>query len=57
MAENKEIMSLEIELLKMMLKPGYLYGVGEDGDIYCVKIAKLPQEGDYIHMTWSVKNE
>lgn len=32
---NKDSFKLSYELLKLMLKPGYVYGVGEDGEIYC----------------------
>ena len=43
--ESKETMeNIAIEFLKSMLKPGYLYGIGPDGELYCVE-AKIPKPG------------
>ena len=36
-----------LELLKAVLKPGYLYGVGKDGELYCVG-AEIPEPGKTI---------
>ena len=42
--------SLEIELLKAILKPGYLYAVSEDKErLYCIP-ADLPKPGETIVM-------
>ena len=40
---------LTIELMKAVLKPGYLYGVGEDGELYCIE-AKMPKPGETMIM-------
>ena len=40
---------LAIMLLKSMLKPGYLYGKAEDGEIYCIE-AKMPKPGETMIM-------
>jgi len=37
MNESKNSFDAMYELLKMILKPGYLYGIGEDGEVYCVE--------------------
>ena len=43
--ESKETMENNaIEFLKSMLKPGYLYGIGPDGELYCVE-AEIPKPG------------
>ena len=43
--ESKETMeNIAIEFLKSMLKPGYLYGIGPDGGLYCVE-AEIPKPG------------
>ena len=43
--ESKETMAnIAIEFLKSMLKPGYLYGIGPDGELYCVE-DKIPKTG------------
>lgn len=38
-----------IELIKSAMKPGYLYGIGEDGNLYCIE-AKLPKPGETMIM-------
>lgn len=40
---------LAIEVMKASMKPGYLYGVSEDGDLYCIE-AKMPKPGETIVM-------
>ena len=37
--------SLGKELLKQLLKPGYLYGIGTDGELYTVKVDFPPPKG------------
>ena len=37
MNNNDGTFNAMYELLKMILKPGYLYGIGEDGEVYCVE--------------------
>lgn len=37
MKNNEGTFNAMYELLKMILKPGYLYGIGEDGEVYCVE--------------------
>lgn len=41
--------SFLIEAMKVAMRPGYLYGIGEDGELYCVE-AKLPKPGETIIM-------
>lgn len=36
-----------IETTKFAMKPGYLYGVSEDGELYCVE-ATMPKPGETI---------
>lgn len=36
-------------IIKKALKPGYLYGVGEDGELYCIE-AKMPKPGETVVM-------
>ena len=36
-------------VIKKALKPGYLYGVGEDGELYCIE-AKMPKPGETVVM-------
>ena len=38
-----------IEVMKASMKPGYLYGVSEDGELYCIK-AKMPKPGETLIM-------
>ena len=40
--------SVWVEIIKTLLKPGYLYGIGEDGELYAVEIDKLPKEHDTV---------
>lgn len=40
---------LAIEVMKAAMKPGYLYGVSEDGNLYCIE-AKMPKPGDTMIM-------
>ena len=49
MAENDKQESVWIDIMKMLMKPGYLYGIGEDGELYQVEILRLPREGDCIY--------
>lgn len=49
MAENDKQESVWISIMKTLMKPGYLYGIGEDGELYQVKIDRLPKEGDCIY--------
>ena len=37
------------EIIKQSIKPGYLYGLGEDGEIYRVE-APMPKPGETIVM-------
>jgi len=37
MNDKENTFNAMYELLKMILKPGYLYGIGEDGEVYCVE--------------------
>ena len=39
--------SLHNKLLKILLAPGYLYGIGADGEVYVAKV-KLPEAGETI---------
>lgn len=39
--------SLALELLKAILKPGYFYAIGRDGNLYSAK-AELPERGKTI---------
>lgn len=38
---------LGVELLKLLLKPGYLYGVTEGGELYCIE-AEIPAPGQTV---------
>jgi hypothetical protein len=38
-----------MEVMKAVMKQGYLYGVGEDGELYCIE-AKMPKPGETIVM-------
>ena len=38
---------LGVELLKLLLKPGYLYGISRDGNIYCIE-AEIPAPGQTV---------
>jgi hypothetical protein len=38
-----------IEVMKASMKPGYLYGVSEDGELYCIE-AKMPKPGETLIM-------
>lgn len=40
---------LVVEIMKASMKPGYLYGVSEDGNLYCIE-AKMPNPGETIVM-------
>ena len=44
---NKEMSEFILEILKATLKPGYLYGVGADGEVYCIE-ATVPKPGETI---------
>lgn len=39
--------SFALEIVKLVLKPGYLYGIGEDGELYRAE-AKLPKAGETV---------
>lgn len=41
--------SFFIAVMKAAMKPGYLYGIGEDGELYCVP-AQMPKPGETIIM-------
>ena len=47
--QKQEYYDIAIEVLKAVLKPGYLYGKGKDGNIYCVE-AELPEPGQVLRM-------
>lgn len=36
-----------VDFLKATLKPGYLYGIGPDGELYCVE-AEIPEPGKAV---------
>jgi len=36
---------IAIEVMKSIMKPGYLYGVSEDGELYAVE-AEMPKPGE-----------
>ena len=38
---------ITIEFLKRALKPGFLYGIGNDGELYCVEV-QMPDKGKTI---------
>ncbi len=38
-----------IEVMKSAMKPGYLYGVNDKGDLYCIE-AKMPKPGETMIM-------
>ena len=38
-----------LEIIKTSLKPGYLYGVNEEGELYCIE-AKMPKPGETMVM-------
>ena len=40
---------IAIEVMKASMKPGYLYGVSEDGELYCIE-AKMPKPGETLIM-------
>lgn len=40
---------LEVEILKQLLEPGYLYGIGHDGDVYRIE-ATIPRPGETVYM-------
>lgn len=37
-----------LEIVKLLLKPGYLYGIGEDGELYKIAIDRLPKDGESV---------
>jgi hypothetical protein len=47
MSREKNILS--VELLKLLLKPGYLYGVTESGELYCIE-AEIPAPGQTVFL-------
>lgn len=38
-----------IEVMKASIKPGFLYGIGDDGNLYCIE-AKMPKPGETMIM-------
>lgn len=40
---------LAIDLLELLLKPGYLYCKGRDGHIYCIE-ADIPEPGQVLKL-------
>lgn len=38
-----------IEVMKAAMKPGYLYGLGKDGELYCIE-AQIPEPGGTLIM-------
>lgn len=38
---------LGVELLKLLLKPGYLYGISRNGELYCIE-AEIPAPGQTV---------
>lgn len=48
---SKKAMSdyLVLSILKAVLKPGLLYGIGADGEVYCVE-ASVPRPGETIRL-------
>ena len=49
MADDSGWSIFAIEVMKAVMKQGYLYGVGEDGELYCIE-AKMPKPGETIVM-------
>lgn len=45
----KDWTKLAIEIMKTSMKPGYLYGVSDDGNLYCIE-AKMPKPGETLIM-------
>ena len=41
-----------LEIVKLLLKPGYLYGIGEDGELYSIPVDKLPREGESVSLVY-----
>ena len=41
-----------LEIVKLLLKPGYLYGIGEDGELYRIPVDKLPREGESVSLVY-----
>ena len=51
MNSNEGTFNAMYELLKMILKPGYLYGIGEDGEVYCVE-TRVPINANTRNITF-----
>ena len=43
--ERKELDDIILDIIKKSLKPGYLYGLSENGELYVLE-AKLPAPGE-----------
>lgn len=46
---KKELSDFVLSILKIVLKPGLLYGIGADGEVYYVE-ATVPKPGETISL-------
>lgn len=45
-----------VDFLKATLEPGYLYGIGPDGELYCVE-AEIPEPGKAVTIRAAMPKE
>lgn len=55
-SETESLAKFALEIMKSVLKPGYLYGIGPDGEVYCVE-AEIPEPGKAVTIRAAMPKE
>ena len=45
-----------LEFIKSLMKPGFLYGIGEDGELYCIEV-DTPKTGASGQRSTDIQNK
>ena len=45
-----------LEFIKSLMKPGFLYGIGEDGELYCIEV-DMPKTGQAGQRSPDIQNK
>ena len=56
MSREKSFENFVIDILKATLKRGYVYAIGDDGELYCAK-CDFPKKGGTITVRLGVKED
>ena len=56
MSSEKSCENFVMDILKAVLKKGYVYAIGDDGELYCAK-CDFPKKGGTITVRLGVKGD